>query len=129
MRLGDVIVIGIDMNEDVRTVKLTQRLKALGLRELILSTHSEASPPATFIRNNSRNSSDGLLETKTVELFQSGYLPVKAAGAPTALIDGHRLILAEVCNQSIIGEKMPHSTKAIQTKVLKANDFGYKKKL
>ena len=70
IKLGDEIIIGIDMNEDVRTGKLAKRLKALGLRELILSTHSTASLPATFIRNTSRIPIEGMWGTEAIEVFR-----------------------------------------------------------
>ena len=41
---GDNVVLGIDMNEDVRTGKLAKQLKKLGLIDLILSTHPLESP-------------------------------------------------------------------------------------
>ena len=53
LRNGDNVVLGIDMNKDVRTGKLAKQLKELGLIDLILSTHPSESPPATFNRNTS----------------------------------------------------------------------------
>ena len=121
MELGDMIVMGIDMNENVRTGKLVKRLQALGLRELILSTHSAASPPDTFVRNTLQTPIEGIWGTETVEVFRAGYLPFNA-GPPAASSDAHRLIWAEVCNRSILWKQIPHSTKAIQAKGLKAKD-------
>ena len=121
MELGDTIIIGIDMNEDVQTGKLAKKLQALGIRELILLTHSAASPSATFIRNTLRTPIEGLWGTETVEVFRARYLPFNS-GPPAAPSDGHRLIWAEVCNCSILGKQIPYSTKAIQAKGMKTKD-------
>lgn len=118
MRLSNAITIGIDMNEDVRTGKLAQRLKAVRLKELILSTRSEASPSATFVRNNLRIPIDRLFRRKTVEVFQAGFLPFEA-GPSAASSDGHRLIWAEVCNHSIYGKKYLIAQKQFKRKVYK----------
>ena len=41
------------MNKDVCSENLAKRLKGLGLKDLVLSTHPLELPPATFNRNNS----------------------------------------------------------------------------
>ena len=97
MKIGDAIIIGIDMNEDVRTIRLARRLKELGLWELTLITHANASPPTTFIRNTNRTPIDGLFGTETVEVFRAGYTPFDSV-SPAAPSDGHKLLYAEVCN-------------------------------
>ena len=51
---SDNIVIGIDMNTDVRTSKLAKIFQSLDLRDGIISTHPSKSPPATFNQNGSR---------------------------------------------------------------------------
>ena len=126
LRIGDVIILGIDMNEDVRTGKLARRLKELDLKELILTTRPFASPPANFHRNTSRTPIDGIFGSETVEVFRAGYMPFDSK-PPAAPSDGHRFLWAEVCNQSILGKNIPRSTKAIQSKGLKANDPRCKK--
>ena len=47
--MGDSGVLGIDMNKDVRTSRLTKGLQELGLYDAVLILHSPASPPATQI--------------------------------------------------------------------------------
>ena len=107
--------LGIDMNEDIRTGKLARRLKELGLRELILSTHPDASPPATFSGNNSRTPIDSFFGSEGVEVLRAGYTPFDQV-IPAAPSDGHRLIWLETCNFSILGKEIPHSTKPCPTK-------------
>ena len=38
--MGDNIISGLDMNEDVRNGALTKQLKDLNMRNLILTTHT-----------------------------------------------------------------------------------------
>ena len=95
MGIGDVIILGIDMNEDVRKGKLAVRLKNLGLKDLILGTHTKLSPPATYHRNKSRIPIDTFFGSSTVEVNRAGYLPFDAE-SPAALSDGHRLVWIEV---------------------------------
>ena len=49
--LGDIIIIGIDMNENAYNEKLSRIFRRLVLRPLIKSTHPNQSPPATFDAN------------------------------------------------------------------------------
>ena len=72
---GDNVVLGTDMNEDVRTGKLAKGLKQLGLIDLILSTHSTSSPPATFNRNTTRTPVDAIWGNASLEVISAGYGP------------------------------------------------------
>ena len=86
-----MIILEIDMNEDVRTGKLARRLKELGLKKLILTTHPFASSPATFHCNTSRTPIDGIFGSETVEVFRAGYMPFDSK-SPAAPSDGHRFL-------------------------------------
>ena len=83
---GDNVILGIDMNEDVRTGKLAKRLKELGLIDLILSTHPTLSPPATFNRNTTRTPVDAIWGNTSLEIISAGYGPFDG-GYPSALSD------------------------------------------
>ena len=96
---GDNVVLGIDMNEDVRTGKLAKQLKELGLIDLILSTHPLESPPATFNRNTTRTPIDVIWGNSSLEVLRAGYRPFND-GYPSALSDGHRLFWIMVSHQS-----------------------------
>ena len=72
---GDNVVLGIDMNEDLRTGKLAKRLKELGLIDLILSTHSISLPPATFNRNTTRTPVDAIWGNAPLKVISTGYGP------------------------------------------------------
>ena len=72
MRISDAIIFEIDINKDVQTQKSAQRLKALGLRDLILTTHPHTSPLATQTPINR------IFGTEIVEIFQVGYISFNA---------------------------------------------------
>jgi hypothetical protein len=48
---GDVIILGMDANEDTRSRKLTQYFEDLNMKNTILDRHKHLSPPATHTRN------------------------------------------------------------------------------
>ena len=121
MATGDIIILGIDMNEDVRTGKLALRLKELGLKDLILGTHPNSSLPATFHWNNTRTPIDTFYGTSTVEVFRAGYLLFDAE-SPAALSDGHCLGWIELYNRSILSKEIPHSSSLIKSSEILAKD-------
>ena len=83
---GDKVILGIDMNEDRQNDKLAKRLKELGLKDLILSTHPSASPPTTLNRNNNRTPVDAICGNSSLEVISAGYRPFDG-GYPSALSD------------------------------------------
>ena len=121
MDTGDIIIMGIDINEDVRNGKLSVRLKNLGLKNLILGNHPNSSPPATFHQNNTRTPIDTFYGSSTVEVSKAGYLPFDAE-SPASLSDGHHLGWIEVCNRSILGKEIPHSSSSIKSSGLQSKD-------
>ena len=106
LRKGENIVLGIDMNEDVRTGTLAQQLLSLGLRDLVLSTHSSQSPPATFNSNKTRTPGDAIWGSRAIDILRAGYGPF-GAPSPSALSDGHRFLWVEICNQSLLDKHLP----------------------
>ena len=112
MNIGDNIVLGIDMNEDVRTSELARKLKWIGLRGGVLSNHSNESPPATFNRNENRTPIDAIFVSAAVQISRSGYTPFDSP-SPSAPSDGHRMMWIEIDCYSILGKDVPSSTQAI----------------
>lgn len=121
LELGDVIVLGIDMNEDVCTGDLAYQLKERGLHNAILSRHSEFSPPATFNGNTKRTPVDAIWCTKGIEIERAGYCPFQGTG-PSSPTDGHRMLWIEANNFSLLGKNIPHSTAAIETDCIRSYD-------
>ena len=48
VKQSDNIILGIDMNEDVRKGELAMQLRRLDMRDLILRQHKLMSPPSTY---------------------------------------------------------------------------------
>ena len=82
------------MNEDARYGTLAKQLKDLHMRDLVLTTHATASPPATHDRNQSRIPIDAIWGTSGVEVERAGYCPFNQE-APSAASD-HRMLWVEV---------------------------------
>ena len=119
MATGDMIILGNDMNEDVRTGKVALRLKESGLKDLILGTHPNSSPPATFHQKYTCTLIDTFYGTSTVEVFRAGYLLFDAE-SHAVLSDGHCLGWIELYNRSILGIEIPHSSSSIKSSGLVA---------
>ena len=117
----DNVILGIDMNEDVRTGKLAKRLKELGLIDLILSTHPTLSPPATFNRNNTRTLVDAIWGNISLEVITAGCGPFDG-GYPSALSDGHRFLWIMVSNHSLLGKHLPITNPKLRIELLKLED-------
>jgi hypothetical protein len=80
--MGDLIVIGIDANEDVRQGGTARIFSKMALREVILELHHHKLPPATCDKNNNREPIDGLFASPGVRIVAGGYSPFNA-GCPS----------------------------------------------
>ena len=118
LEAGDCVVLGIDHNDDVRTSRLSQGLRSLGLSDAILSLHAPASPPATHNRNTTRTPIDALWVSPSVGITRAGYCPFDG---PYGMSSDHRLLWIEVTELSILGKHLPPSMK-IPASRLKASD-------
>ena len=119
--LGDIIIIGIDMNEDAYGGKLSRLFRNLGLIPLIQSAHPNQSPPATFDGNQSRTTIEEIWGTQTVAVNRAGFMPFDNE-APSAPSDGHRMLWIEVDNNSILGKEVPHSSKSFDKTIFPSTD-------
>jgi hypothetical protein len=76
---GDVIVLGMDANEDVRSRKLKTYFDDLQMKNVILDRHKYLSPPATHTRNTKREPIDGIWVSKSLDPIAAGFLAVGSA--------------------------------------------------
>ena len=90
---GDNVVLGIYINEEVRSGNLAKQSKGLGLIDLVLSTHPSESPPATFNRNKSRTPIDAIWGTPSIKVTGTGFGPVDRL-SPLVKSDGHQFLWA-----------------------------------
>ena len=91
---GDSIIIGIDMNGDVRKGELAMQLRRLDMRDLILHQHESMSPPSTYNQNQNRTPIDALWGSMLLDVERLGYRPFNQE-LPSAPSDGHRMIWVE----------------------------------
>ena len=71
---GETIIICGDINQDVTDSAIDSYFTSLGLRNLIFSRHSSTSAPATYNRNASNESIDGVWASSHLHLVRGGYL-------------------------------------------------------
>ena len=120
-QMGDNLIIGIDMNADVRTCTLSIILQANQLRNAILTSHPLQSPPATYDKNTSRTPIDAIWVTPNIDITRAGFTPFEG-GSPSAPSDGHRMLWFEVDNFSFLGKHIPTSTPSLTASRVKSND-------
>ena len=120
-QMGDNLIIGIDMNADVRTCTLSKILQANQLQNAILTSHPSQSPPATYDKNTSRTPIDAIWVTPNIDITRAGFTPFEG-GSPSAPSDGHRMLWIEVDNFSFLGKHIPTSTPSLTASRVKSND-------
>lgn len=103
MRIGDKIILGIDMDTIMHTGNLARRLQILGLYDIALSTHSLAFSPAIFNRNENQFPVNTIYATWNLIVTQEGDSTFDAS-KPSVLSDGHKLIWIESNTYSILGK-------------------------
>ena len=75
MQDGDHDVLGLDVNDDVRSGVVQKELANVGIFEAIIRHHPTKSVPATRNKNESRKPIDGIWTSPSVEvLHRCGYL-------------------------------------------------------
>jgi hypothetical protein len=99
---GDQLIVGIDANEDVRCGQTAEFFQTLGMKEAILSRHSDSSPPATHNQNNSRQPIDGLFVTPGLHAVGAGY-EAFGVGCPS----DHQVLWADFTYASVFGFNSP----------------------
>jgi hypothetical protein len=113
---GDHLVIGMDVNEDVRTGPISKALAELGLREAILDAHSEQSPPATHNRNQNRQPIDGIWISACIQIAFGGY---SAFG--DACPSDHRALWINISHSVMFGQR-PDQLSLPKARNLKTSD-------
>jgi hypothetical protein len=96
---GEVVIIGIDINQKFSDPVLHERFRGVGLTEAISRHHSPSHPPATYNWNYSETPIDGMWVSSQVEFLVCGY------GAFDSGNDGsdHRVLSMDVHLPSIFG--------------------------
>jgi hypothetical protein len=98
---GDIIIIGMDVNEDVRSRHLKAYFDKIYMHEAILSSHPRLSPPATCIKNESRTPIDSIWCSKGIRPIAAGFLRFGQA-TPS----DHRAVWADFLKSDLMGAAM-----------------------
>ena len=122
METRDNIVIGIDINKDVRTSSLAKKNhRYIGLNNAVLSTYYFASPPATHNQNHICEVIEETFTSLNVEVIRAGFLSFDS-NYPYAPSDRHRLIWAELDNFSILDKPIPVCNQPIEANRVESRD-------
>jgi hypothetical protein len=97
---GDIIVLGMDANEDTRSRELRTYFDELGMKNAILERHKHLSPPATHNRNQCREPIDGIWISKCLDVIAAGFLAV-GDGCPS----DHVALWIDLRKQDVLGSK------------------------
>ena len=71
---GDLLIVCGDLNQDVLHPSITTFFTQAGLRHLLFSKHNPEFAPATYSRNTSNTSIDGIWASHSITLLRGGYL-------------------------------------------------------
>ena len=113
LHLQDQVIVGIDINDDVRQTNPDSRLHP-ALQEIITTHHHPQNPPATCRKNSSNTPIDGIYATSGIHCVRAGYMAFDSLTAPPS---DHRLIWADIDLHSILGFQPPRIQSAVRTRL------------
>jgi hypothetical protein len=96
---GEVVIIGIDINQNVSDPVLRERFCCVGLTEAISCHHSPSHPPSTYNQNYSDTPIDGIWVSSQVEVLVCGYGAIDSGNNGA----DHRVLWMDVHLASIFG--------------------------
>jgi hypothetical protein len=106
---GDIIILGADLNHDVRHRSIREYFRDLQMHNAILDRHSQLSPPATCHKNDNRIPIDGIWCSIGINPVGAGFLRFG-----DSIPSDHRTIWADFALSDIIGHRTaefrPHVT-------------------
>ena len=95
---GDSIILGMDANQDIRAPSIKHFCDALHLSETVLSRHPTQPPIATYNRNQSDETIDGIFISSHLNPVACGYLAFEE-GCPS----DHRAIWIDFSRHDLFG--------------------------
>jgi hypothetical protein len=98
--LGDHIILGTDINEDLRSRTIRLWATKLNIYNVILTRHSHLSPPATCHHNDNRVPIDAIFASIGITVAAAGFLKY-GDGTPS----DHRVLWADFRKSDIIGAR------------------------
>jgi len=71
---GDQVIVGGDLNEEIRGPAVKEFFANLGMQTLLFQKHEETDAPTTFFRNKSGKVLDGIWGTASISAIKCAYL-------------------------------------------------------
>jgi len=71
---GDQVIVGGDLNEEIRGPAIKEFFASLGMHNLIFQKHDKTDAPTTFFWNNNGKVLDGIWGTANISAIKCGYL-------------------------------------------------------
>jgi len=71
---GDQVIVGGDLNEEIRGPAIKEFFASLGMHNLIFQNHDETDAPTTFFQNKNGKVLDGIWGTANISAIKCGYL-------------------------------------------------------
>ena len=120
---GDHVVLGMDVNEDVRDGFCNNQLANIGMFEAIIRNHPTKSVPATCNKDRiSRRPIDSIWASPGVDIVRCGFLPYHSY---KGFDSDHRMVWVEIDNASILGH-YPQCLAMPPAEKLRSNDPRYR---
>ena len=101
---GELIILGMDANQDVRTGDAALMLQSLGLQEQITRSHSShCPPPATHVSNSRAIPIDGIWTN-----FAHGQMRCGYTGFHEGITGDHRTLWIDIPKELFLGHNPPN---------------------
>ena len=101
---GNLFIIGIDANDNVRTGDVNAMLRSIGLVDVHHSQHPHLQPASTCNKNTQSVPVDGIWASPSIECQAAGYY---GFGKLVMEKTDHRMIWADFSYESVFGFKTP----------------------
>ena len=98
---GDQVIVGGDLNEEIRGQGIKDFFSNLGMHNLIFQKHDEATAPTTFFRNRNGKVMDGMWGTANIAAVKCGYLE------PCDFPGDHSAIWMDISYNCALGHNPP----------------------
>ena len=115
---GHNVISGMDTNDEVRKRKISNTLEDIGMSEAIVKFHKDRSTPDTCVTNRKRKVIDSIWTSPGIHILRCEFFPFHDI---LGFISDHRLIWADICNQSLYGHR-PHKNFRAPASRVKSND-------
>jgi hypothetical protein len=104
MAAGNLIVIGLDANDSIRTGNMNAMLKTRGLVEIHSAQHPHIKPEATCNKNTHNTPVGSIWASPSLECLAAGYCRFRE---PIIGKTDHRMIWADLSYESALGFQPP----------------------